>query len=93
MKLIELTDFPAYKLYEYGNCRLTISKSSPLHMCVISFASGKPQKPSTHEVDTLLNIFFKIDGVVMPYITSMMFTKSALHVWEKTEFTKEVVSR
>ena len=91
MKLIELSTTEDHTLFEYGDCRITVSKKRPLHVCIISFKDGTPTAPCEEEITSIIKIFFIIDDKAISHIKSKMFTKTALHVWEKTSFTEQIV--
>ena len=91
MKLIELSTTEDHTLFEYGDCRITFSKKRPLHACIISFINGFPSAPCEKEITAIIKIFFTIDGKDIPYLKTKMFTDTALHIWEKTPFTKHII--
>jgi hypothetical protein len=92
VKLIELNTTDDHTLFEYGNCRISVSKRRPLHVCIVAFRNGLPAAPRSEEISHISRIFFTVEGKNLPYIKDKMFTDTGLHLWEKTPFTQRILN-
>jgi hypothetical protein len=89
-QIILLQEEAGFSLYEYKNCRFTVSEKSPIHMCIVAFDEGKRRLPETTETDFIINTFFRNKKRVI-LLRKLMFSEEAIHIWEATNFSRKIL--
>ena len=91
MKYIILDESDDSIFFEYGECR-AIKSNNPIHLCITGFTDGISRAPTRDEIDSIVNLVFTDEDKIIPNIRAKMFSDEAVHIWEDTPFTRELLN-